>query len=241
MLGGETSRHTDMIWSYVTDAGAVITILGLPYLVVSNRRRTPKFSFSFAGSSREQFQLDNMEFCRMKFSGTIRNQSSDPNSIEKIHLVVWSNRKKKGTRTFGHIPTEILEHGNPITLPIPFEPRQGRQIDLTYEVVLTGTHEKELVSALQPLPASVPGTPPGQILYLPKYTYELAFEDTIGNLFDQAGLPRNRAEIDLRWTLENTFRDLKEGHPWPFVRHSLKIVLTRGTFSVRRAIRRLGL
>jgi len=136
-----------MIWSVVTDVAAVITVLGLPYLVVSNRRRSPKFSFAFAGGSREFFDRDGMDWCRMRFSGLVRNQSTDPNSIARIHLVVWTDKKKRSTRTFGYIPAEICENGSQVKLPISFDPRQGRQLALTYEIVLTGSHEMEIATA----------------------------------------------------------------------------------------------
>lgn len=172
----------------------------------------------------------------MRFVGLVRNQSTDPNSIARIHLVVWADTKKRSTKTFGYIPNEIVENGSQITLPISFDPRQGRQLDLTYELVLTGSHEMALATAQEPLPASTPGLAPGQVLTLPKYAYELAFEDTLGNLFDQEGLPRNRKEIDLRWTLGN-FR----GRPRLYVQQLFKIGSSRAAFFVRRTVRRVGL
>lgn len=63
----------------------------------------------------------------------------------------------------------------------------------------------------------------------------------IRELFDQDGLLRNDKGRGLRWTLENTFRQLKDGHPLPFARHLVSIVATDAVFFVRRNLRRLGL
>ena len=78
-------------------------------------------------------------------------------------------------------------------------------------------------------------------MHLPKYHYELAFEDVLGNLFDQNGVLCNRRGMDLRWTLENTFEKLKDGNPLPFIWHWLRILTTDLVFAGRRLIRRLGL
>lgn len=230
-----------MVWSVITDIAAVITLLGLPYLVVNYRRRAPRFSFAFKGSSRQEFDRDGLRFCRFQFQGSIRNESLDPNSIEQINLVVWETKRKRGTRTFGYIPTQITEGDERHTLPLRFDARHGRDLTVTFEVPLTGTHEVELVRAVEPVPAGTPGVRPGQTFYMPKYIYELAFEDITGNLFDQGGLLRNKKGIQLRWTLENTFKQLKDGNPLPFIKHLLSIVVTDAVFSVRRNLRRLGI
>ena len=57
--------------------------------------------------------------------GLVRNQSTDPNSIARIHLVVWADTKKRSTKTFGYIPNEIVENGSQITLPISFNHGRG--------------------------------------------------------------------------------------------------------------------
>jgi hypothetical protein len=195
-----------MFWSTVSDVAAVITILGLPYLVVSYRKRAPRFSFSFAASSREEFTRDGIQFSRCRFVGLIKNESLDPNSIERIHLVIWKSKRKRGSRMFGYVPS-VRDSGAEHPLPLRFDGRQGRQLELSYEVPMN-PNEAELFRAVKPF------TPPsGNVHDLPKYELELAFEDISGNLFDRDGLLRNRRGIDLRWTLENTFRELKDGHP----------------------------
>jgi len=230
-----------MIWSTVSDISAVVTIVGVPYLVASYRRRTPRLSFSFSGSAREAFDdQDGRAYCRFIFQGSVRNASLDPNSIEKIYLLVWKSRRKKGVRTYGSYSPTVTEGGSELPLPIRLDARQGRTLRVVFEVALDG-HVVELVNAVQPLSPAIPGTPPGAQLYLPKYTFELAFEDIAGNFFDQDGTLRNRRGIDRRWTLENTFRHLKDGNPLPFLKHITWIGMGDAVFFVKRNVRRLGI
>lgn len=230
-----------MFWSVLADIATIITIVTLPYLFYSYRKRSPRFSFAFLGSARQGFSRDNMEFCRLTFEGAIRNQSLDPNSIEAIHWVVWTDKRKKGTRSFGGSPVSITENGQDRALPLSFQPRQARRVTIVFELPLTGSHDKHLVEALEPLPLNTTGAEPGTMYYLPKYTYELAFKDILDNLFDQDGLLRNQRGIDRRWTLDNTFAQLKDGHPLPFIRHSISIYVTDLVFALRRTVRKIGL
>jgi hypothetical protein len=222
----------DSVWLLLERIAVVVTLLGLPYLVVSNRRRVPRFSFSFTGGQREFFDRDNLEFCRFTFRGTVRNQSLDENSIERIYLVVW-RKGKKGTRRFG-LGAVVEEGGVQVGEPLHFSGRQSRRLEIRFEVPLTGSGEAQLTTATVPIGTS------GNVQF-PKYEYELAFEDVLGNLFDRDGLPRNRRGIDLRWTLDNTFEKLRDGNPFPLLWHLLRIVVTDVVFFFKRQIRRFGL
>jgi hypothetical protein len=230
-----------MFWQIITGAASVVTIVGLPYLVVSYRKRVPRFSFGFSGSAKSELKRDGLDMGRLQFQGSVRNQSLDPNSIEQIRLVIWKTKCRRGTHTFGYVPLEITENGIAQHLPLSFSARESKTLTLVYEIPLTGTHEAELFRALQPVAPDIPGAPLGATLYLPKYQYELAFKDVLGNLFDQDGLLRNEKGIGLRWTLENTFRQLKDGHPLPYARHLVSIFATDVVFFVRRNLRRMGL
>jgi hypothetical protein len=241
LLSSNGSRMMSEFWQVVGDIAAVVTIIGMPYLVVNYRKRAPRFSFGFAGSSREEFARDGIEYCRFRFEGSVRNLSLDPNTIDHIHLVVWKSRRRRGTRSFGYSPSAVQEHDQPRTLPLAFGPREAKRLTISFAVALTGSHDAELVRALEPVSQATPGVLRGTTLYLPKYQYELAFKDVTGNLFDQNGLLRNEKGIGLRWTLENTFRQLKDGHPMPFVRHLSSIAVSDAIFFVRRNLRRLGL
>lgn len=230
-----------MFWAVLADIATIITIVTLPYLFISYRKRSPRFSYEFFGSSRQPFVRDNLEFCRLNFEGVIRNESLDPNSIVAIYYVLWTDKKKKGTYSFGGSPVSITESGQEGNLPLSFQPRQARKVSIVFELPLTGSHDKKLVEAVKPLPTDIPGIQPGETIYVAKYTYELAFKDILGNLFDQDGILRNQTGIDLRWTLENTFAQLKVGHPWPFIKHFTRITVTDFVFAIRRLVRKLGL
>ena len=58
-----------MFLTILSTIASLITIFGLPYLVVSNRRRSPKFSFDFSGSSRHVYESDGQQWCRLQYSG----------------------------------------------------------------------------------------------------------------------------------------------------------------------------
>jgi hypothetical protein len=228
----DVCQMVDDIWKWVERASAVIALVGVPYLVNANRQRVPRFSFKFTASRGELFERDGLEWCRFAFSGTVRNQSLDHNSVQNVRLVVWRKRGK-AYRTFGYTPTKITEHGEVIQEPLSFGPREARKLDIEFEVALTGTHERQLVYARK----KISDEPE---IYKPVHEYELCFEDINGNLFDKDGLPCNRKGADLRWTLENTFIKLKEGNPVPLIRHAIKILVSDGQFAIKRAIRWLG-
>jgi hypothetical protein len=220
------------VWSALLDLAAVIAILGLPYLVVSNRRRVPRFSFDFSASNREFTKRDNLDIGIFSFSGSVRNQSLDPNSIQRIFLVVWQNKRRKSTLRFGHGAT-VTQDGSQLSEPIRFDGREGKKLDIVFEVPLTGTEDARLARALSPISTGSP-------YHLPTYQYELAFEDISGNLFDYHGMLRSRKGIDLRWTIGNTLEKLKGGNPAPFLWNLARIYISDGVFFVRRTIRRLG-
>jgi hypothetical protein len=220
-------------WTTADKVAAVIAILGLPYLVASNRRRVARFSFEFSASNRQVYRNGANEFCKFSFTGSIRNQSLDPNSIQHVYLVVWQDRKRKSTQRFGFGAT-VTENGSGLVEPIRFDGREGKHLEIAFEIPLTGTGEERLVKTMTP-------ASPGSSFYLPAFDYELAFEDIGGNLFDQKGILRSRKGIDLRWTIGNTLDDLKGGNPLPFASHLFRIYASDVVFSARRSIRRLGI
>jgi hypothetical protein len=221
-------------WSSVIDIAAAITVLGVPYLVVSNRRRLPRFSFDFTSSNREITSTGgNPEFGKFSFSGSVRNQSLDPNSIQRIFLVVWRNKKRKSYLRISHGAT-ITQDGTTLSEPIRFDGREGRKLDIVFEIALAGTVDARLATAQSPV---APGSP----YLLSTYQYEVAFEDISGNLFDNHGILLNRTGMDLRWTIGNTLEKLRGGNPLPFFWHFLRIYLSDAVFFVRRIVRRLGI
>jgi hypothetical protein len=106
---------------------------------------------------------------------------------------------------------------------------------LTYEIPLTGTHDRELVHASEKMEFDQ------RPVWMPKHKYALAFADVNENLFDDHGVLRNQEELDLRWTLVNTFEALKKGIPLPYVGHLLRIWRSKFFFWVRRLLLAIGL
>ncbi len=224
-------------WLALLDhVGAAVSLIGVPYLVVRQRQAAPHFSFNFAGSSRKfSARPDGNTIGDLSFTGTVRNHSLAASSIERLCLVVWRSEKHNASRRFGHGATSIKQNGVLITEPIVFAGRESKQLDIIFQISpVEGSVDEQLLKAMTPVS-------PGSHLYLPTYTYELAFEDMDGNLFDQSGHLANRRGMDLRWTLENTFPKLKEGNPFPLVWHYVRIGWAGVRFAVQRALRALGL
>lgn len=218
-------------WTLLERIAAVVAVVSLPYLVIKARQGQPRFSFQLAGSYREFFNRDNLDYCRMHFTGTLKNHSTKPNSVQRIILVVWSDPKKRSVKRFGFGVSRIECEGVDLHEPLLFDAKEGKTLNVDFEIPLTGTSDKELVEAFRAI---------GENMYLPQYEYELAFEDTDGHLFDQEGILRNRTAIDLRWTLPNTYQQLTEGRMLPFLRHLGKIYWASARFTIRKFIRSLG-
>lgn len=222
-------------WTVLERISVVVTVLGLPYLVVSYRKRVPRFSFSFAGKSVNRFERDKLEWVLWKFAGTIRNQSLDENTIERIYLVVWRGKRRKDTYRFGHGGIKDMKCGEEKTqLPIKFGPREAKALNIEIEIPLTGTQDINLMNQIEIIPGPI-------ALGVPKHHYELAFEDVVGNLFDERGRLINRKGVNLRWTLNNSIERAKDGKPWTLLRHIFLIIVSDMIFSIRRLIRRIGI
>ena len=223
------------LWVDVEEASSVVALVGLPYLMLDKRRRLPRLAFERGGSSRETLNRDNLTFGRIRFSGTIKNKSLESNTIDKVFLVVWRTKRRMGVRRYGFGGVQILDEdakqiGPPLTLPA----RSSRAVTIICEFPLTGSNDAQLFNATKPLP----GNPN---FLLPRYEYDLAVEDIEGNLFDINGYSLSRKSIDLRWTIDNAWEQLKDGKPLPLVRHLLQILWEEVRFLWRKCLRFLGL
>jgi len=227
-------------WNQVGNAvfkiGSLAGLLALPYSAWQNIARKPRIKFDSSGFSGGTFTRDELEFAGLSFSGTIKNCSADPNTISELYVVVWGNRKKNDSLTFGHNPTKIHDTGigQDIKLPIKLDGSDAKKVQLTYEVVLTGSHDKELFYARKEIK-------PGTGLFLPKHEYKIVIRDVYDNYFDEDGHLINRKELDLRWTIGNTFNDLRKGNIFPWLKHVFKIKVSRFIFFVRKVLWSLGL
>jgi hypothetical protein len=235
-LRSAASSFWDVFWAWLDHIAAVIAIVGLPYLVVSNRRRVPRFSFDFSAGGTQTFERDKFTYCRYMFSGFVTNKSLDGNSLQRTCLVVWKDKKRKEILTLrsGAI---ISENGEMITEPITFRPGESRSFDINFEIQLTGDPD---VTVLTPTskPVAVGGGyyRPGGL----KYRYEVAFEDFTGSLYDQHGMLRNFEGIRLRMVKADQ-RPSGQNNLMPRARLLLLIALTDAVFFMRRNARRLGI
>lgn len=216
--------------------GSFCGLLALPYLIFQNLRSRPRFKFDFLGCFGEHIQKQGIHRYRHEVRGVLKNRSLDPNTIIKIHLVVWANRNKTSylRHGFGHESVSETTSKQPLSLPLQFGPREARSIDVVFELPVRGTSDEKVLSE------DVPAVP-GSGLRRPKHDYEICFEDINGNLFDASGCQINSEEAALRWTLPNTVRELQDGHIWPFLKHYFKIILAKVKFRANVAVQALGL
>lgn len=174
----------------------------------------------------------------MTYVGHIKNESGEPNSIVKIGYVVWANKARTRSLSNGFNAVVRDRDGVELYTPILFSPFEGKFLQIEFAVCLTGTHNKEIVVARKDV-SNVPGATPG--LSLPKYEYQLLFTDINDRLFDCLGQLRSQRLMNLWWTLENTFRSLRRGNPFPYLWHMMKILVVSILFRMRRFLWRVGL
>lgn len=219
------------------DLGSISGLLVLPYTIVQSSRRRPRLKYDFSGVSGSGVKKSDAvnEHYRFEFSGTIKNRSLETNSISKIYLVVWADNKKRNSALrlgFGGILLD--SRNNVLSLPLELPPRTGKKLKIIFEIPVTGTSDERLLKEYIPVGES------GRF-YLPKHNYELCFEDTDENFFDQQGRLRNLEEINLRWTLPNVMKELQKGNFAPFLQHMFLIQKSRVSFFFKRISYQIGL
>ncbi len=216
--------------------GSFCGLLSLPYLVFQNLRRRPKFIFDFYGSSGKHAQRHESHQYRFEVDGMLKNQSLDPNAIVRIYLVAWANKNKTAYLRYGFGGLTVYDSDSkqPVPLPLHFEAREAKGIQVVFEIPVVGTADEKILSEHEPVI-------PGSSVLRQKNEYELCFEDVNGNLFDATGSQINRAVAALYWTLPNTTCQLQDGHVWPFIKHFAQILRARMKFRARLVAQALGL
>lgn len=215
--------------------GSTCGLLALPYLVLQNVRSRPRFSFDFRESSGRHIELHGLHHYRYEVAGTLKNRSLDPNAIIQIHLVAWANKSKTSYLRFGFGGLTVYDVASkqPLPLPIRFEAREAKCIEVVFEIPVKGTADERILSEHIPVV-------PGASVLRQKNEYELCFEDINGNLFDAAGSQINSAEANLRFKLPNTVRQFQDGHIWPFFKHYAQILIAKLKFRTRLVVQALG-
>ncbi|TAK04930.1 hypothetical protein EPO33_02940 [Patescibacteria group bacterium] len=201
------------------NVGSISGLFLLPYSVLQAIRKTPSIRFDMRGRSGTMVKDgDRVGKYRIAIAGTIKNKSDWPTSIVNVYLVVWHPKYKNATLRFGFNPDSVIDpnSGQNVAIPLRLDSCEAKRIDVVFHLETEGTADAKLLREYRSV---APGSP----FVLSKYTYELVFEDIHGNFFDEKGASHSKKEIDLRWTLENTFHDLKNGNPLPYVWHIFRI------------------
>ncbi|OGG35326.1 MAG: hypothetical protein A2427_02270 [Candidatus Nealsonbacteria bacterium RIFOXYC1_FULL_40_7] len=230
-------NSADKIVKILLNLGSISGLLLLPYTILQAIKKRPRLKFDFSGMSGTAIKKSDAigEYYRFEYTGTVKNQSLETNSILKIYLVVWADNKKRNSALrlgFGGIV--LNDQKTMLSLPIELTPKTGIKLKIIFEIPVKGTSDERLLTTMEP-------ADPNARFYLHKYHYELCFEDTDENFFDQQGRLRNLEEINLRWTLPNTMKALQGGNVIPFLKHMFLIQKSKFLFSLKKISYQLGL
>lgn len=184
------------LFAVVLKVGSLSGLTSLVYLVVQNCRQSPCLQLERHSTAGKHYESDGMHFYRFSWTGYVKNQSLGGNTVTNFWLVVWRDRKKRAALRYGSAglristcSTEVL----PIELPITFEPRTAKRLNIVFEIPVVGTADERLLKEHVEIQ-------PG--LYQAVHDYEICVEDVSGNLFDMSGRYLNRHGVDMRWRLE---------------------------------------
>lgn len=222
-------------WSSLFDLGGIVALVGVPYLIWGGRTKRKHFDFDFAGSSGLVSQ--NGKSYTWTFEGVIKNRSEVPNTITKIYLAVWKNYKRNSYLRFGHdnMVVEDANTGSILNLPLYFDPREAKKVTVKRTATVNqGDADARILTQRTEFPV-------GSGLFLPKFTYELVFEDVDKNYFDQHGVIRDINEANLWFTLGNSYRKLDDADFVPIVAHFIQIFIQKIQFFIRRLLWGIGL
>jgi len=218
----------------IFNIGSVAGLLTLFILIFSSLRKKPKFKFDslhFNG----YIKKDNNSKYNFEFTGILKNQSIESNTIVRIYLVVWGNRKNNSTLRFGYHGLQIIDCllNVEIELPISFLAREAKKMKINYEIDYSGT-DKKLIEAIEPFKPAIS-------TYVYKHKYELVFEDINENFFDQQGNLINIEENKLRWVMPNFLNELQKGNAKPLSIHRKKILKSRIKFRIKKFAEDIGI
>ncbi|QQR61053.1 hypothetical protein IPH19_01135 [Candidatus Uhrbacteria bacterium] len=217
------------------DSGSIAGFISLLFTLKEQIKKRSKFKFDFRGSAGSVKTRNGLDFYDIAFDGYVKNQSNEQNSITEIFYVIWGNKKRTRTLAEG-MGAEIFtaaDNEKKLSLPILFEPKEGKHLIIKFSVCLTGSHVYDLVRARKPAQA-------GSIFTLPKHDFTLTFKDVNEVLFDDKGQIRSQKLINLWWTLPNTFITLKTGNPFPYLWHMVKILFAYLAYRVFSVFQRIG-
>ena len=85
----------------IFNIGSIAGLLALFITIFASIRERPKFSFDsllYSGKVND----DDITKYRFEFTGIVKNHSIEQNTLIRIYLVVWSNKKNYSTLRFGY-------------------------------------------------------------------------------------------------------------------------------------------
>jgi len=213
---------------YFIASGALAGWFALFYTIASNVRMRPRIGAINKKVTYALQKHDKLVFFKGKFSFTIVNRSHSPNTITRVYLTVWKNKRKNSTLRFGHVNGPFIETSGRSAVNVPFhlEPRSALSLVVEIDFPIVGTPDEKIFLELS--------TSLG-------YVYQLLFEDIDGTLFAEAGSQHDRQEIGLRWTLGNSIREIKKFRLMPLIRHVGQIVKRRSINMLKNLLHLLGL
>lgn len=221
------------VFDLILNIGSVAGLISIFYQIHNNRKNMPRIAFTFEGSW-VTYDERNPDQAVYHFQGIIKNQSLKPNSVVRLWLTVWDNKKRGSTLRTGHSVCGIEEISDAdnklkISLPLYLDVKAAKKVEIQFPLMLSGSRDGELLRAVEKLS-------PDSELYLPKYTWEFMIEDTAENLFDYyKPQTMSRKLHDLWWTLPNYTKS-----PIKYTRHVMKIFKETARHKLRRVIENLG-
>ena len=214
------------------DIGKLTALIAIPYLIGKNRDKRQHFKFDFSNASGKFDKQTG--YYHWEISGIIRNKSTTENSIVTIHRIVWKNNHKNSylADSVGNISIVDLNSSgrNKLNLPLYFKSREAIRIQVSTIFIVKDTPDEKILSEVKEFV-------PGSKVFVPKYRYELLFEDIDENFFDHQGNLRNKEEADLWWTLPQ----FKEGNLISISKHLLLILVSKVNFKIKLLFWNIGL
>jgi hypothetical protein len=213
--------------------GSIAGLISIFYQVHSNRKNRPRIAFTFEASWVTPDD-ENDSQAIYHFQGILKNQSLQPNSIVRLWLTVWDNKKRGSTLRSGHSIHKIEDVSNAkkrklLGLPLYFSVKEAKKVEIQFPITLYGNQDGDLLRATEKV---YPESP----IAMPKYNWEFMIEDTSENLFDYYRPQTMSKELqDLWWTLPNYTKK-----PTKYILHLLKIFKAGIRHRINRLLEAVG-
>lgn len=211
--------------------GSLAGLIGITYQIHNNRKNRPSFVFTFEASEAKFYKENQHPHCDYYFSGIIRNTSIQPNTLVRLYLTVWENKRKSMVLRFGHAVKQIKEcnTNGQLHLPLRFRSKEAIRLHIIFKFPMSGTQDRKLMLSLKEVKLG------DKVFKLPKYKYEFLMEDVNGNFFDYGSSVYSKELIDSWWVLPNFSR-----HPVDYICHLLSVTYKYIVWKVSKFLSLLG-